>query len=521
MRTDGLLRHARAALLPMIVAFLATALVLVLLGSGKMKLVGAIIGGSLVLGAALLSGNPRLFCLWGFMLTLPFDLSKRFGEVIKKMGGETAFRVEMSDPFILGLLLFISADIWRGTRQHVRIPKLLLLWFFVAAMGLIPIIVGPYHLTAMHEVARMMKLTVAFLVILNELNRRGRIVHCAAALMTGMSIQAIVGLIQFATKKRLGLDMFGETAAETVEQLATSSVQGERVFRISAFLVHPNIFGIFLAVLLPMAIAGAMLIPGKKYKALCIVSGCLSLPALIGTLSRSGWVSFSVSFTIVVVLLLIHHKTRQRALVTVALALIGMSLVFSVYSGPILRRIVSSQAGAMRGRAEFNRDAKRMFMAKPVLGWGLNTYVFNVPPFTKYGPREAINIYQGWIPAVHNIYYLWLAELGVVGFLANMLLIGWVFKIAFGNVKVRDPVLFAINAACLAGLAAFMVDGFFSFSLRMNAIARLFWVLTALIIAIRYLRVDETRTAAAMVPASRPRLVVLNGSPVAPEPVVS
>src|SRR5215510_2895246 len=116
--------------------------------------------------------------------------------------------------------------------------------------------------------------------------------------------------------------------------------------------------------------------------------------------------------------------------------------------------------------------------SKPIVGFGLNTYVFAVPPYTDYGPQEAIKVYQGWIPAVHNIYLLWLAETGAVGFLIFMTMWGSIIWIGIRNLRVQHDVLFTINAACLSAMAAFIVDGFFSFSLRINSICRTFWVLS-------------------------------------------
>ena len=54
--------------------------------------------------------------------------------------------------------------------------------------------------------------------------------------------------------------------------------------------------------------------------------------------------------------------------------------------------------------------------------------------------------------------------------------------IAVSTIQVRDEVLYVINAACLAGMLAFVADGFFSFSLRVNAPLKVFWLLAAMII---------------------------------------
>src|SRR2546429_8033993 len=87
-----------------------------------------------------------------------------------------------------------------------------------------------------------------------------------AGLTLGVIVQAIVGLIQYFTRSHMGLEMLGETGTMAIRMLESSSVQGASVFRVGAFLSHPNVFGIFLACLLPIAIGGFLLRIGKGYK---------------------------------------------------------------------------------------------------------------------------------------------------------------------------------------------------------------------------------------------------------------
>ena len=458
-----------------------------------MKAMLAAAAGVLFLAAAYLSNNVRLFSLWALMLTIPFDLSKRFGPIIEKMGGESAFRVEMSDPFLLILALYLVGDLLRDRMPGVRLPKIIIPYVLIMLMGCIAGIFGPWHLTPFHEVVRMIKVTILFVVICNELTSQTRFIHCAAAISGGVIIQAAVGLVQYVTGKRLGLSSLGETSAATIEQLSNSSVQSETVFRISAFLVHPNVFGAFLAALIPFAFGFLLLRLKAGFRVLFALPALLGVPSLIGTLSRSGWVSFAVAVPVLILLLFFHPKLQRSALVSMIVGALGLAIVLSIYAGPISRRIFSSQEGAVLGREEYNRDAMRMIVAHPWLGVGLNCYVFAVPPYTIYGARSARDIYQGWIPAVHNIYLLWFAETGVLGFIIHLTLLFMILWHGVQNLRVKNVVLFTMNAGCLSALAAFMTDGMFSFSLRINSVCRIFWVISGIIMAIRYWRLSVER----------------------------
>jgi O-antigen ligase len=320
--------------------------------------------------------------------------------------------------------------------------------------------------------------------------------HCAAGLTLGLTVQAIVGLIQYFTRAHLGLDLLGETGTIAMDSLANSTVRDVKVFRVGAFLSHPNVFGIFLAALLPIAIGAFLLRISKGYKLYFLSAACLGMAALIATLSRSGWVSFAAAFLLLMTLMIFHRGLRQRSLLAAGAACAALITVSAIFARQIIDRIFESRVDAMLGRAEYIHDAWGMIKAQPWLGFGLNSYVLAVPPFTQYGAQMANFHYKGWIPPVHNIYLLWWAETGIIGLVIHLALLGGIVWMGLRNLKVKDEMLFTLNAACLAGILAFLVDGFFSFSLRFNSILRVFWVLAGMIMAVHYchLRQAQYRT---------------------------
>ncbi len=481
------IRQAGALLVPLGAALFGFLLVIALLDSTT-KIVAAIIGGAVLLATAYLSGNLRLFSLYGLMFAVPFDLSKRFGPIIEKMGGESSFRIEFSDLFLAVLLLYLAQDLWSGRRQGIRIPRVLWLWVAVMAMGLMAIMTGPWRTTAAHEVVRMIKVSILFVAVCNELDTPNRIFHAVAAFTFSVYFQSAVGLTQFITRKQFGLQFLGETGSGTIKQLAADTIRSEHAFRAGAFLSHPNIFGIFLACLLPMILVGFLLRRGMPAKIYFLGGVLMGMGALIATLSRSGWVSFFLAFCVLMTLLILHHGTRRRSILAVAAASAALLVVCIIFAEPIITRVTESKESAMLSRLEYIHDATGMIRARPLLGWGLNSYAFAAPPFTKYGTHGAWLKYENWLPPVHNIYLLWWAELGIVGLILHLVMIGWILRISIRNFRVPDNLLFAINAACLAGMVAFLVDGMFSFSLRINSILRVFWVISGMIFAIHYWR---------------------------------
>jgi hypothetical protein len=449
--------------------------------SFKIRAAAAVLGALLCCLCAIVSRNPRLFCLYGLGFSLPFLFAKTFGRVINKGGGEVAFNIDVSDIFLFVLCLFLARDIWSKRRRWLLIPKASYFWLTIMFFGLVTAVIGPYRTTAAQEVSRMAKMLVLFIFLCQELNSPRRLVHWCSALTSGLFVNAIVGLIQAHYRLTLGLADLGEPSAAVTETLAATSLKGVEVWRPGAFLVHPNIFGIFLAVIIPLTIAGFLLRSGRMMRLWFLLSSILGMAALVATESRSAWISFSAALTLFLGLTLCHTKLRRRS---TAAALVVVILVIGVIAAEhqtILRRILDSQAEALEFRGIFNEDARRMIADKPLWGFGLNSYALNLPLYSKYQ-------YGSWPPPVHHIYYLWWAETGLIGLLLHLSMWGLLIWKSIENLRVRDETMFAINAACLAGMLAFILDGFVSFSLRITPTLKVFWALSAMIMAIHYWR---------------------------------
>lgn len=487
MHVLAITRRLEASAAAFVLACLSTGLLFYLLQGSKKPV--AAIGGAIGLAIVLfLSGNPRLLSLYGLMIASPFDLSKRFGQYIEKMGGESAFRAELSDVFLVVLFAFLVRDVWTGRNPRLYCPKVAFIWIAIAILGVYSLIAGPFRLTVSHELVRMAKILVMFLVVTNELRTPERILHCGNGLILGVLVQSSVGVMQFIRKKHLGLELLGETGKGTLKQLAAESISSERAFRVGAFMNHPNIFGCFLAILIPLAIALFLRRSGWGSKAFHLAAAGLGMVALIGTMSRSGWLSCAASVTFLAVVMILHEGSRRRSLLAIAAAAAVLLVVCVALSDRIATRLFASKEGAMVSRSEYIDTATAMIERKPIMGWGLNSYVWHAYSFTRQGARAARKQYKQWLPPVHNIYYLWTAELGFVGLFVHLALFLAILRSGLKNFKVRDELLFAINAACVAGLLAIMIDGWFSFTWRINSIMRVFWVIAAIIMAIQRLR---------------------------------
>ncbi len=475
--------HDASVLLTCLAVASVSALSLLLLSSfSSRKPLAVVLGAVFFCLAAALSGNPRLLCLWMLMITLPFNLSKYFGPMIMN-GGEIAYRIEISDVFLFALAAFLAVDLATGVRPGIRVPAIVFPASLIFLRGCYDFAAGPWPASAGHETVRMAKVALLFLVVVNEIETPRRLIHCSSALIAGLLVQASAGLAQWYKGAPLGLEILGETNSRTIQILSQTSVEGMKVWRVSAFMLHPNLFGAYLAVLLPTALALFLLPLSKSARLFFVAASALGVSALVATLSRSSWLSFAAAFALFLTLALAHRGLRPRAAVFAAGSLIALLALGLAFGGTISSRLFNSKEDATIGRELFKEDARRMIAEKPLLGWGLNSYTNEVAPFMKV----SINSFEGKaLPPVHHIYYLWWTETGIIGLGIHLFVWGAIVWTGIRNLRVADKTMYAVNAACLAGILGFVSDGFFSFTLRMNAPLKLFWVMAGMIFAIRY-----------------------------------
>ena len=434
-----------------------------------------------------LSGNQRLFFLFGLILTSPLALSINFKTLIH-IGGSPSYSIDLTDFFLLPLIVFLLRDFMVGYRKQLEIPPIILWWVGLIILGMIDILLGPLRHLPGFETFRMIKNLIIFIVVINECRRVRHFELVMVALALGVLIQIAVGYLQFLLKHDLGLQALGEASPEAIKG-ANLGVYGTQsgVYRVSALMGHPNLLSAYLAMLLPIFIA--MLFAGYNRLVKILLTALIFLGGilLVITLSRAGWAAFAVAYLVVLMVVFMDPWLRTKHL-----ALKGFLIIFTLaagilFSGPVIKRIAQSDSGALDFRYEWMDVAMKMVMDKPVFGFGLNTFVYRMAPYTSFGSPQALNdrFGENW-PAVHNIYLLIWSEQGTIGLLLFLGFHVHLFRIAFKNLRYNlDLRLHVINIGALAGVIALLVDGYASFFIRVPASGRMFWIVVALIVGIQ------------------------------------
>ncbi len=485
MKSALLKRQAAIVAIVLFFAILAAAASILLINGDKLVKV-AVVGGIFFPLVLYLSGNPRLFFLVGLVLAAPLGLSINFKTLIH-IGGAPSYSVDLADFFLFPLVIFQIRDVIIGHYRDWSFPSINYWWLGLISLGLLNIAMGPLRHLHGFEVMRMVKCMILFVVVVNECKRIKQINYVVIALAAGMCLQVAVGVAQFLLKRSLGLQALGEASSEATKGANLGVYLTENaVYRIGALMGHPNLLSAYLALLLPIFIALFFCHYKRWVKGVLALVIAGGLMALVFTLSRSGWISFAAAFLMLITLSAFdgHIRSKYRAIRVFMIA--GTVVAGLAVSGPIIQRITKSDAGAVDFRFEFMVVAVKMVEAKPLLGFGLNTFVYHMAPYTKYQNAAGLQKVFGehW-PAVHNTYLLVWSEQGTLGLVFFIGFLIHVFKVYRQNRRYRvNEFTHALNLGIICGFVAILIDGMASFFIRVPAPGRVFWIVMALLVAI-------------------------------------
>lgn len=363
----------------------------------------------------------------------------------------------------------------RWTSSVVGIP----LSFFVLAILLSSIFsVAPLNSLLsswgerFEEVPTWLSYIVIFLAALSFHGKPKKTESILKALVAGSVVASFHGIFQ-----RFGYDL---VKLSWTEQM-----------RSSAFLGNPMILGGFMAMVIPIALALALVSRFSEEKILWGVAGGLASLTLVFTLSRGAWIGAAAGLLVFVLILVREVEYRKRALVLMLAVIIAVILGYTLSSaikvGPsALARLSepSASEGSLATRLSIWRTSLRMIAERPGQPWGFENFRNY---FSKYREEIHVRLTQGRVlpDRPHNqLIYLAFAT-GALGLFSYLWLIAtFLWQAARrirGNRNVPNKKMAPLLAGLMGAAAAYLVQEQFSFSLP--AITPLFWMLAGLLIS--------------------------------------
>lgn len=248
---------------------------------------------------------------------------------------------------------------------------------------------------------------------------------------------------------------------------------GRLVSRVSGGFSQPNQLAGFLALVLPLAVAGAMV--RRRGRGLYLAASAVAAVGIYASFSRGALVAVAL------VPLIALRGTRAWLVVP----LLGLALL--VATPGLLRERFAAGIGEgteIEGRADFWRAALTIWSEHPVLGVGPGGFAAAYAEARVPGGK---NFLQATIfeppPHAHNLFLNLLAEEGVVGLAAFAAVLGLSTRQALRLRRSQDPWVSAMASGLLASIAVLVVHNLFDVTL-LEGTSIYFWALLGVLSAL-------------------------------------
>jgi len=260
------------------------------------------------------------------------------------------------------------------------------------------------------------------------------------------------------------------------------------------YVNHNHYAGLMeMLVPIPLIVALTRLAPAKV-RAVAAATAAVMVGTIFLSGSRGGMMAI-VAELVILAALLVKQKRGLRTAIGIGVFLaIVVGLLVWIGGAELSQRIATAGPGhselSSDIRSYINRDGFRMFLKRPVLGWGLGTFPIVYPQFRTFYTNFFVN-------EAHNDYLQLLVEMGVLGFATMLWFVVTLYLRAFKKIKNWPGEMSgAVTLACVLGLSGILIHSAVDFNLQIPGNAALFYVLCTIAAAEPFAKPARKRRAA-------------------------
>ncbi len=260
--------------------------------------------------------------------------------------------------------------------------------------------------------------------------------------------------------------------------------------RAAGSLGHANGLAMYAGMFVPLLLVMAMTYRGKGLVTLTMVLALLGgFTMVIKSGARAGIGAMCVTSAIAVFLVLRNaRRLNWSRLAGISLVfLIGASFVVTRYWDRLIPRfeqtVKEAQASTV-SRVRLLEAGWDIAQKNMVTGVGLNNFPIEIYMDPKYIGRRAEE---------HNLYLLMLAETGVLGLAALLLLFFRFFHVGWRKVYKQNYSisLKIVSIGLMCGMLHILLQSYFEFLFRTVFVSYFFWTMGAILVASSYLIEDK------------------------------
>lgn len=358
-----------------------------------------------------------------------------------------------------------------------------LFWMLVTTCTSTEVIVSVKYL-----ISRLWFIFSCYIIVPHLFVRRENIVRFVYAYCTALAIVVCYTTVIHARFN------FGEKAADWV---------------VSPFYNDHTAYGAALAMFIPVMVSFLFLKnQSKTSKLFAFGFFCLFVLAIILSFARAGWLSLMVALAVFATLLL---KIRFRTLLITFASALTIFFVFQTEIVMILNKNDTDAKGGFANNLEsmsnISTDASnverinrwscaiRMWMDKPVFGWGPGTYMFKYAPYQLSRDLTIISTNFGTNGNAHSEYLGPLSEQGLMGMIIVIIILFYVTSLGYRlvySLADRDDRILCIGL--FLGLMTYFVHGFLNNFLDTDKLSLPFWAFLAALVCFDLYYTKKTKS---------------------------
>jgi O-antigen ligase len=257
-----------------------------------------------------------------------------------------------------------------------------------------------------------------------------------------------------------------------------TSAQGGAIY--GPYVNHNHYAGLMeMLTPFPLVLAATRFTDGNRKIAVAAIAALMAGSIFLSG-SRGGMVAFVAQMVVLGVLMLRKRESSWKQPVMLG-AFVVVVIIFVAWMGSneITQRLASIHSEAREEisgglRFTIDRDCLRMFLKRPLMGFGLGTFPIVYPAFRSFYTSFFVN-------QAHNDYLQLLVETGLAGFGIAVWFLVLVFRQAGRKLaNWTETASGALTVAALLGMIGILVHSFLDFNLQIPANAALFYVLCAI-----------------------------------------
>lgn len=432
-------------------------------------------------GLAIGLGRPREVLLAAYIAALTYNRQYFSFDAILGDSGTQGLYWIVADPVLAMLLLssLVARDDTAG--DHAPLGAILLPILPFLFVCCVSSMLAQRQDWAANDTYRVIKFALLLAWLHWNMNR-SLWMTAIGALAAVALLQSLLGLTQVLLKGEASL------LAMAGLQAQTGGIEAEIENRARGTLGHPNMFAPYLLMLVPAALGMALF---TRHRLLCLAGLGLTAIGLVGVFvskSRAPIALLGVALVLVAITAVYLRALSVRVFLGSAIVLTAIgALAILPLLEQIIERIQGDLVSSVTFRADFNTAATLIWSDHPI--WGIGPNNLNLE-LRRHFPlladlvrdtEQFRDIGNARSPTVHNVYFLMLAETGLIGLAAFLFLVGASMARAIGAAAGTDGAIRGICVGIAIGLFTQFLQQMVDFSLWYDVCWYTFAILLALV----------------------------------------